>query len=99
MLESKSSAPKIAPYMMKPVEQRDVATAGVCGNKPLESIMSNPDRAGKLRQLLRERIAIIDGAMGTTIRGYGLSEADVRGERFKSAKKDLQNNGDLYSLT
>src|SRR5450755_2971170 len=52
-----------------------------------------------IQKLLRERIAIIDGAMGTTIRGYGMSEADIRGERFKDAKKDLLNNGDLFSLT
>ena len=52
-----------------------------------------------LRKLLDERIAIIDGAMGTTIRTYGMTEADIRGERFKDAKKDLLNNGDLFSLT
>ena len=50
-------------------------------------------------QLLRSRIAIIDGAMGTTIRTYGMKEADIRGERFADAKKDLLNNGDLFSLT
>ena len=53
----------------------------------------------QLEKLLRERIAILDGAMGTTIRAYGQSEADMRGERFKDAKKDLLNNGDLFSLT
>jgi len=37
--------------------------------------------------------------MGTTIRTYGMTEADIRGERFKDAKKDLKNNGDLFSLT
>lgn len=52
-----------------------------------------------LRALLRERIAIIDGAMGTTIRTYGMAEADMRGERFRGAPKDLLNNGDLFSLT
>jgi len=52
-----------------------------------------------LRKLLESRIAIIDGAMGTTIRTYGMTEADIRGERFKDAKKDLLNNGDLFSLT
>ena len=56
-------------------------------------------RGEELARLLRNRIAIIDGAMGTTIRSYGLSEADMRGERFADAKKDLKNNGDLYSLT
>src|SRR5580704_6669180 len=59
--------------------------------------MSN--NAELLRKALRERIVIIDGAMGTTIRTYGLGEAEIRGERFKDSKKDLKNNGDLYSLT
>ncbi len=52
-----------------------------------------------LEKLLRERIAIIDGAMGTTIRTYGMTEADVRGERFKDVKKDILNCGDFFSLT
>jgi 5-methyltetrahydrofolate--homocysteine methyltransferase len=37
--------------------------------------------------------------MGTTIRTYGLGEKEIRGERFADSKKDLKNNGDLYSLT
>jgi len=52
-----------------------------------------------LVEILKKRIAIIDGAMGTTIRTYGMTEADMRGERFKDAKKDLKNNGDLFVLT
>jgi len=52
-----------------------------------------------LRKILEDRIAIIDGAMGTTIRTYGMKEADIRGERFKNAPKDLLNNGDMFSLT
>ena len=52
-----------------------------------------------LQKLLENRIAIIDGAMGTTIRDYGMKEADIRGGRFRNAKKDLLNNGDLFSLT
>ena len=52
-----------------------------------------------LEQILHTRIAIIDGAMGTTIRTYGMAEADIRGERFQQATKDLLNNGDLFSLT
>ena len=52
-----------------------------------------------LGKLLATRIAVIDGAMGTTIRTYGMTEADIRGERFKDSKKDLLNNGDLFSLT
>ena len=52
-----------------------------------------------LQTLMKNRIAIIDGAMGTTIRTYGMKEADIRGERFKNAPKYLLNNGDLFSLT
>src|SRR5580693_5217946 len=56
-----------------------------------------------LKKILDSRIAIIDGATGTTIRTYGMTEADIRGEhgdgRFKDAKKDLLNNGDLFTLT
>jgi 5-methyltetrahydrofolate--homocysteine methyltransferase len=52
-----------------------------------------------LEKILESRIAIIDGAMGTTIRTYGMTEADIRGQRFKDATKSLLNNGDLFSLT
>jgi 5-methyltetrahydrofolate--homocysteine methyltransferase len=52
-----------------------------------------------LEKILETRIAIIDGAMGTTIRTYGMTEADIRGERFKNSTKGLLNNGDLFSLT
>jgi 5-methyltetrahydrofolate--homocysteine methyltransferase len=52
-----------------------------------------------LEKILENRIAIIDGAMGTTIRTYGMTEGDIRGERFKDATKSLLNNGDLFSLT
>ena len=52
-----------------------------------------------LEKLLESRIAIIDGAMGTTIRTYGMKEADIRGSRFQNSTKDLLNNGDLFSLT
>ena len=52
-----------------------------------------------LHKILKDRIAIIDGAMGTTIRTYAMKESDIRGDRFKDSKKDLLNNGDLFSLT
>jgi 5-methyltetrahydrofolate--homocysteine methyltransferase len=58
-----------------------------------------PAEIHPLAALLQKRIAIIDGAMGTTIRTYGMKEADIRGTRFADAKKDLLNNGDLFSLT
>ena len=59
----------------------------------------NKDDRHPLETLLESRIAVIDGAMGTTIRTYGMKETDIRGERFKDATKSLLNNGDLFSLT
>src|SRR5438132_1298221 len=52
-----------------------------------------------LEKILENRIANIHGAMGKTIPTYGMTEADIRGERFKDATKSLLNNGDLFSLT
>ena len=52
-----------------------------------------------IQQLIRERILVLDGAMGTMIQQYNLSEADFRGERFKEAKGQLKGNNDLLCLT
>src|ERR1041385_6781133 len=52
-----------------------------------------------LRQELEKRILIIDGAMGTMIQQYKLSEEDYRGVRFKDWKHDLKGNNDLLSIT
>jgi 5-methyltetrahydrofolate--homocysteine methyltransferase len=52
-----------------------------------------------LEELLQKRIVIIDGAMGTTLQGFKLSEADFRGERFANHHKDLKGNGDILSIT
>ncbi len=49
--------------------------------------------------LLRERILLLDGAMGTSIQGLKLGEADFRGRRFADHERDLQGNNDLLSLT
>jgi 5-methyltetrahydrofolate--homocysteine methyltransferase len=57
------------------------------------------DRTRELERLLRERIVILDGAMGTMIQGYKLDEAGFRGERFKDCPQDLKGNNDLLSLT
>ncbi len=53
----------------------------------------------EIRAALKERIFVLDGAMGTTIRGYGLEEKDARGDRFQKNEKDLLNNGDILSIT
>lgn len=57
------------------------------------------DPTPELQKALRERILVLDGAMGTTIRGYGLGEEDARGKRFADTDKDLLNNGDVLTLT
>jgi 5-methyltetrahydrofolate--homocysteine methyltransferase len=53
----------------------------------------------EIRAELKKRILVLDGAMGTTIRGYGLEEKDARGDRFSDNEKDLLNNGDILSIT
>ncbi|HLW74854.1 MAG TPA: methionine synthase [Gammaproteobacteria bacterium] len=53
----------------------------------------------ELERLLAERILVLDGAMGTMIQGYGLTEVDFRGERFQAHPKDLKGNNDLLTLT
>src|ERR1043166_338486 len=53
-----------------------------------------------LEALMRERIVVLDGAMGTMIQRYKLSEADYRGERFRDWQgKDLKGSLELLNLT
>ena len=52
-----------------------------------------------IQEQLEKRILILDGAMGTMIQSYQLSEQDYRGERFKDHPGDLKGNNDLLSLT
>ena len=59
----------------------------------------NYTRAQALPAILEKRIAILDGAMGTMIQRFKLSEADYRGERFKDFPKDVKGNNELLSLT
>lgn len=53
----------------------------------------------QIEKLLKERILVLDGAMGTMLQRYKFSEADFRGERFKDWPHPLQGNNDLLSLT
>lgn len=53
----------------------------------------------RLENLLKQRILILDGAMGTMIQGYHLQEADYRGERFKTWQKEIKGNNDILVLT
>jgi len=56
-------------------------------------------RAKELPAILAQRIAILDGAMGTMIQRFKLTEAQYRGERFKDFHKDVKGNNELLSLT
>ena len=56
-------------------------------------------RGQALPELLKKHILILDGAMGTMIQRFKLTEADYRGERFREHGKDLKNNSDLLVLT
>lgn len=53
----------------------------------------------QIRDILKERILLLDGAMGTMIQRYKLEEEDYRGERFREHPCDLKGNNDLLSLT
>ena len=53
----------------------------------------------KLQDIVKEKIVILDGAMGTVIQGYGLTEADFRGERFKNAVGQTKGNNDMLNIT
>lgn len=53
----------------------------------------------KIQDILKQRILIIDGAMGTMIQRHTLSEADFRGEKFKDHSHPLKGNNDVLSIT
>src|SRR5215469_16209643 len=62
----------------------------------------NSGRAARVQWLMREareRILLLDGAWGVMIQGFGLSEADFRGTRFRDHGQDLKGNNDLLTLT
>ena len=56
-------------------------------------------KSAQLDQLVRRRIVVIDGAMGTMIQGERLDEKGYRGERFAAHPRDLKGNHDLLCLT
>ena len=58
-----------------------------------------PDRTQEITQLLRRRILILDGAMGTMVQRHNLTEADYRGTRFATHGKDVRGNNDLLLLS
>ncbi|MDR2507148.1 MAG: methionine synthase [Candidatus Accumulibacter sp.] len=57
------------------------------------------DRTAEIATLLRQRLLVLDGAMGTMIQNHGLQEADYRGQRFLDHPCDLKGNNDVLTLT
>jgi 5-methyltetrahydrofolate--homocysteine methyltransferase len=53
----------------------------------------------RLKQILAQRIAVLDGAWGVLLQGRGLSEEEFRGERFADHPRDLRGDPDLLNLT
>ncbi len=53
----------------------------------------------QIRSILKQKIMILDGAMGTMIQQHNLQEADYRGERFKDWHTDIKGNNDLLNIT
>jgi 5-methyltetrahydrofolate--homocysteine methyltransferase len=57
------------------------------------------DKTGQIQSLIKERILVLDGGMGTMIQSYKLEEEDYRGERFANHSCDVKGNNDLLTLT
>ncbi len=53
----------------------------------------------KIEELIKDKILILDGAMGTMIQQYNFTEEDFRGDRFKNFQGSLKGNNDLLTLT
>ena len=66
---------------------------------PTPPAVAEPACISPLPALLRERLLVLDGAMGTMIQRYPLEEADFRGARFADHSRPLRGNNDLLSLT
>ncbi|MEY3337438.1 MAG: hypothetical protein RL245_430 [Pseudomonadota bacterium] len=62
-------------------------------------VKAREKRLRKLREIVEERILLIDGAMGTMIQRHKLDEAGYRGERFRDYGRDIRGNNDLLTLT
>src|SRR5260221_6096892 len=63
-----------------------------------QPISTRPARLAALEEALQQRILVLDGAMGTMVQRYSLTEAQFRGERFKDFTKDLRGNNALLSI-
>lgn len=65
----------------------------------IEDKIKSVSKLDELKKILEQRILVLDGAMGTMIQQYKLTEADYRGERFSGFHLDIKGNNELLSLT
>tara|TARA_R110000824_G_scaffold390760_14_gene587899 strand:+ start:19256 stop:20320 length:1065 start_codon:yes stop_codon:yes gene_type:complete len=61
-------------------------------------MMTREERLARLQEEIKQRVLVLDGAMGTMIQGYKLTEEDFRGERFKDHPVDLKGDNELIGL-
>src|SRR3954451_2673935 len=73
--------------------------AGAESRPPDDARRARDARLARLPDLVRERILVLDGAMGTMLQALRLDEASFRGERFRDHDHDLRGNNDILSLT
>ncbi|MGZ6313992.1 MAG: homocysteine S-methyltransferase family protein, partial [Candidatus Limnocylindrales bacterium] len=78
---------------------RATTPAPAPGAAPADAPFDRASRLAVLPDLLRERIVVLDGAMGTMLQAHGFSEADFRGERFRDHPHDVRGDLDLLCLT
>ena len=52
-----------------------------------------------IRDIIKNRILVLDGAMGTMIQSYGLTEDDFRGQRFADSNVEMKGNNDMLNIT
>ena len=97
------------PYPRRPPTTRNESLSNMSNTNLLDAPLTaannkqnrkrKPDQTERLHALLRERILILDGAMGTMIQDHNFTEEDYRGARFADWGQDVKGNNDLLSLT
>ena len=73
-------------------------TSTTTTHRPTSTPFTRATRLARLTQLLRERVVVMDGAMGTLIQSYELGEADFRGARFADHPREVRGDSELLSL-
>lgn len=91
-----TSAEPAPPGAARTAGYADLARLGIAPADPAEV---RPDATEQLAELLRTRVLMLDGAMGTMIQRHKLGESDYRGSQFADWDSDLKGNNDLLSIT